>query len=263
MGKNFLSAFFCTIVFAMIGVNSFTETVSDEVKIMDRDMTNITTADIDAVLLERGYPKIVIDTMDSGAKEDLYYNPDLTFSSAYIMFPGESQFIAGDGILPVIENPISDVIISWVNSAKKENSGSKKEKLCYIDVKFSYHWTKIPFSRWQDPIIISWDKNRFYMMDDSFYKVDKYDGYIATVTGIKKTFKNQITSLEPGYANGSPFGVKWYADLKGYDGITRITSLHGYGSFQLIPIEKDTDVQEDSPIYAQYIHKTTIKYYLS
>lgn len=286
MIKKFLAAFFCTILLTITETNPFTadssDTIENTVTTDTIDPTNtidsvnaidfidtieptddidsidaINSTDtidtIDAALLDRGYPQIVIDTMEHEAKMDIYYRPDLTFSSAYIMFPGESQFISGDGILPMIEEPVPGLTISLVNSAKKEISGSKKDELQYIDVKFSYHWTEIPLCRWQDTISISWEPKRFYVKDNSFYKVDKYDGYIATVQGIKKSFHDQITSSETEYANGYFGGVSWYADLKGHDGITRITSLHGYGSFQLIPIEGYSD---ESTVYAQYIHQT-------
>ena len=55
------------------------------------------------------------------------------------------------------------------------------------------------------------------MTDNSFSKVDKYDGYVIGPNGeLLGPYTNQTHSSENGYANASNAGVSWYADLKGY-----------------------------------------------
>lgn len=216
--------------------------------------------DIDAVLLNRGYPKVVLDTMDSGAKKDIYDDSDLYFASAeLLLYDEETQVfekvsISDNGIMPLGQIPTTDLTLNWTTSVKKVTSGSKKGALNYIDVKYSYNWTKLPLFRWQDPIAISWDDDKFRIKDDSFYKVDKYDGYTTEVDGAIKTFTDKVKSSEYGYANAYSAGVTWYADLKGYDGFNNITRLHGYSSFQLVP--KSTMYSGFTTLYGHYVHPT-------
>ena len=52
------------------------------------------------------------------------------------------------------------------------------------------------------------------MTDNSFSKVDKYDGYVIGPNGeLLGPYTNQTHSSENGYANASNAGVSWYADL--------------------------------------------------
>ena len=125
----------------------------------------------------------------------------------------------------------------------------------YIKVTYNYNWTNLPFFRWQDPVSVSWDNSKFEMADNSFSKVDKYDGYVTDSAGnIYGPYINQIHSSESGYASASNAGVTWYADLKGYVGVNP-TKLYGYGTFKLNP--KSSTSSGSSTLYGHYVHPTT------
>lgn len=215
------------------------------------------TTNIDTVLLERGYPQIVLDSMDTDAKADIY-NDNVTFAGAVLSYYDEetSSFtdisVDEDGsyIAPRGQISTSDLALSFTYS-KSTSSG----KLSYIKVTYNYNWTNLPFFRWQDPVSVSWDNSKFEMTDSSFSKVDKYDGYITDANGIIiSTVKNQTHSSESGYASASNAGVTWYADLKGYIGVTP-TKLYGYGTFKLKPTSSTSS--GSSTLYGHYVHPTT------
>lgn len=213
---------------------------------------------VDDILLERGYPQIVIDSLDSDAKADICAD-DVTFAGAVITYYNEeySSFtditVNEDGtyIAPRGQISTSDLALSFTYSKSKTSAGN----LSYIKVTYNYNWTNLPFFRWQDPVSVSWDNNKFEMTDNSFSKVDKYDGYITDANGkIYGPYTNQIHSSENGYASASNAGVTWYADLKGYIGINP-TKLYGYGTFKLKP--KSLTSSGSSTLYGHYVHPTT------
>lgn len=47
------------------------------------------TIDLDAALMEKGYPQIVLDTMDEDAKLDIYNAHNATFAGAVISYYDE------------------------------------------------------------------------------------------------------------------------------------------------------------------------------
>ena len=121
-----------------------------------------------------------------------------------------------------------------------------------IKVTYNYNWLNLPFFRWQDPTSVSWDDSKFQMTDNSFSKVDKYDGYVIGPNGeLLGPYTNQTHSSENGYANASNAGVSWYADLKGYIGV-QPTKLYGSGTFKLAP--KSTTTSGSTTLYGHYVH---------
>lgn len=215
------------------------------------------TTSIDIALLERGYPQIVLDTMDSGAKEELYNEPDLYFAGTELIFYDEESgtfqemSISDNGIMPMGQIPTADLSLNWTTSISKNNDDSVKN----VDVKYSYNWRNLPFFRWQDPIAISWDDEKFRIKDNSFYKIDKYDGNYINSSGMPTgSFTGKVKSEEYGYASAYSAGVTWYADLKGYDILLVATKLYGYGSFKLEPIS--TTYNGSTTLYGKYVHPT-------
>lgn len=214
------------------------------------------TFNLDTELLERGYPQIVLDTMDNDAKMNLYNN-DAIFAGATISYYNEEDgtftdiIVEEDGsyIAPRGQISTADLSLSFTYSIVK-NSG----KLNYIEVTYSYNWTILPVFRWQDPVSVSWDNSKFEMTDDSFSKVDKYDGYVTGASGIPiGPHIGLVHSSENGYASASAAGVTWYADLKGYTGIEP-TKLYGYGTFRLKPISSTSS--GSTTLYGHYVHPT-------
>lgn len=208
---------------------------------------------IDAALVDRGYPQIVLNEMSITAKRSIYEDTSLYFKGATITTYDEETGtfedfeIPENGIIPYGQISTSDLSLVWSVNADEDNPD-------LIIVQYSYKWNKLPFFRWQDPIAVSWDSDLFEMQDDSFYKVDNYDGYVVDPSSglILSTITGGIHSQENGYAKGFSSGVTWYADLKGYLGIT-VTKLYGYGEFVL---EKKTSKSGTSKIYGHYVHPT-------
>ncbi|MGL5253679.1 MAG: hypothetical protein ACRC9L_01460 [Brevinema sp.] len=203
-----------------------------------------------ATLITRGYPEIYLEHTSPSVIEELYETPDLIFEGAVITIYDEEtgEFsdyeITPDGATTKGQIPTADLSLTW--SVSKNNTSGTEHF-----VKYSYNWTNIPFFRWQDPIAVSWDNSKFEMKDNSFYKVDKYDGFISG-QGYYQEFTGEIKSEEYGYAKGFDSGVTWYADLVGY-GAVNATKLYGHGSFVL----RETGVATGtSTLYGHYVHPT-------
>lgn len=203
---------------------------------------------IDAALVTRGYPQLVLDSMNPKAKETIYLNSDLTFNAACVIVydeeTGQSQdySIQAGQPMPYGQIPTSDLGLAWVISNDGED---------YLNVQFSYEWHSMPAFRFQDPIALSWDGEKFAMVDDTFEKTDYYREYIIdSVTGETSLSGVKIKSHENGYADGSDNGVTWYADLKG--GLN-VTELYGEAS---VTLEKLTSASGTSRMYGHYVHPT-------
>ena len=155
----------------------------------------------------------------------------------------------GTYIAPRGQISTSDLSLSFTYS---RSPAAKNTKLSYIKVTYNYNWLNLPFFRWQDPTSVSWDDSKFQMTDNSFSKVDKYDGYVIGPNGeLLGPYTNQTHSSENGYANASNAGVSWYADLKGYIGV-QPTKLYGSGTFKLAP--KSTTTSGSTTLYGHYVH---------
>lgn len=211
---------------------------------------------IDAVLLERGYPQIVLDSMHKDTKSKIY-EENLSFAGANLTYYEEetNSFTDinvdenGNYIQPRNQISTKKLSLSITYSAKRNSNGTLK----YLLVTYDYNWLVLPVFRWQDTLSVSWDGDKFEMEDDSFYKVDYADGAYSDGTGKLYYVNELVHSEERGYANGSPNGVSWYADLKGYTGLT-ITDLYGYAMFRLEP--KATTSTGSMKIYGHYVHPT-------
>ena len=215
------------------------------------------TLNLDAALMEKGYPQIVLDTMDEDTKMDIYNEGDFAFCGAVITYYDENSGtyseidVNEDGtyIAPRGQISTSDLSLSFTYS---RSPAAKNTKLSYIKVTYNYNWLNLPFFRWQDPTSVSWDDSKFQMTDNSFSKVDKYDGYVIGPNGeLLGPYTNQTHSSENGYANASNAGVSWYADLKGYIGV-QPTKLYGSGTFKLAP--KSTTTSGSTTLYGHYVH---------
>ncbi|MEO3153719.1 hypothetical protein [Turicibacter sanguinis] len=215
------------------------------------EVSAATMDEIDSNLLSRGYPKLVIDSLDNDSKSRIYEDSDLEFIGASILYYNEDnqEFneleIQKDGriIGDMTKGQIStnDLSLIWNYSASYL---SNPKRLNYIDVTYSYNWKKLPLFRWQDPIAVSWDGSKFKIKSNSFKKTDYYD--TSTITG-------KIHSYESGYASGSTNGVTWYADLKGHV-IANPIRLYGNANFKLEPTS--TTTSGSTTIYGHYVHPT-------
>lgn len=200
--------------------------------------------DMDAALRERGYPQLYLDNTAPSAKESLYNQPDLIFDGGQIaiydedMQELETYDLSNSGISPIGQIPDADLTVTLSFSRNKTSKN--------VLVTCSYNWKKIPTSRFQDVLAVSWDNTKYSMMSGGFYKVDKYDG----INSGGKYVSGQVKSEARNYATGSNCGVSWYADLKGYTGFSA-KALYGHGEFWLVP--KSTNVGK-STFYWHYVH---------
>lgn len=243
--KKLLSLILCVTVFLSTSITAFATGNSMP-----------TEAQMNVELRSRGYPQIVLDTMDYETKFELY-GEDIGFMGAVVTYYDEENGsfvdikVAKDGsyVAPRGQISTSDLSLSFTYSRSPAKKGTE---LNYIKVTYSYTWLTLPFFRWQDPVSVSWDDSKFRLMDDSFSKADKYDGYdIASDGSLLGPYYGRFHSSENGYASASEAGVNWYADLKGYTGISA-TKLYGSGTFKLAP--KSTTTGGSMTLYGHYVH---------
>lgn len=213
--------------------------------------TNVESKDsIDAALIGRGYPAVVLEKMSPSVKQSIYEDTSLYFKGASILTYDQENGsvknyeIPADGSITFGQIPDADLDLVWsVNGVHNSTN---------VNVKYSYSWNKLPVFRWQDPIAVSWDDSIFEMKSDSFHKVDNFDGHLLNPdTGaITSTVTGGVHSEAHNYANGFSSGVTWYADLKGYTNVD-VTRLYGYGELVL---ENKTSSKGSSKIYGHYVH---------
>ena len=244
MSKLRLKKFICFALSAFITVGTVSNTLADDNE----------TVYVEDTLLQKGYPQIVLDAMDNDAMK-IVYEEDLDFAGAVLCYYNEEEGtfteinVEEDGtyVNPRGQIPDTDLSMSFTY-AHSTSSG----KLSTLRVIFSYDWNNLPINRWQDPIGISWDSTKFRLKDNSFEKLDKYDGLKADETGsVFIPVKNQVHSHSKNYASASSNGVTWYADLKGYTNEV-VQKLYGYGTFTLTctsPTASGSTV-----LYGRYVH---------
>lgn len=209
---------------------------------------------IDNALELRGFPEYVIELMSEDTKKEVYkentkfegavveyYNEDKGEFSTLAFTPGEETYI------PYGQIPTDHLSMVYTISSKWAGS-----YLDYMKVTFDYEWNDTPFNRYQDPIAISWDGDKFDLQADSFHKVDKYTYAKADAWG-NVTYPTEIHSDEWGYAKATSDGVTWYADLKGHT--VNVWDLFGYATFNLEPTSSTQS--GSSTLYAHYAHAKT------
>lgn len=215
---------------------------------------------IETSLIENGYPKSVLQYMSWESKQEAY-DEELIFASAtvtYYDFDAKTsnavELVSDESAESLSEEKAAgdDLELVFIFGAKVD----QKENLECVAVEYCYNWLTFPGFRLQDPISISWDSELFEMKADDFHKVDMYDG--LEFCGFRRGWERvteQIHSDESGYADASPAGVKWYADLKGYAGAIS-TKWYGYGVFKLEPQADSYDGEVN--LYGNYVHATTV-----
>lgn len=198
----------------------------------------------DTYLLENGYPEFLIEEMSENEKKDL-------FEMGAILESCKSTFYDENGN-SVMERVVSDADEDYKVIQRGQIKDTSLKLTWTISllsngnrhVRYSYKWLVLPVNRWQDPMGISWNDSYFDYVSGSFYKQDQYeylyDGTIRPAT--HSTAKN--------FANGSDYGITWYADLKGHSSTIPVMSLFGSGSVILKPKKTGT-----SNIFGKYVHR--------
>lgn len=214
-----------------------------------------TVDEIDAALIERGYPASVLDNLDPVQKQDIYNDEDLIYLDSFSLSYSESSTNTDNStIQPYGQISTSDLELWFVLSMTTDADNLLNE----LSVHFYYEWLNMPIFRFQDPIAVSWDSNKFRLLDDSFEKTDMFSGYFLDPLNNYNIIQinDYVQSNEEGYASASPSGVSWYADLASPVGIT-VTELYGYGKFTLVAAHDTTvSLGTTSTLYAHYVHPT-------
>lgn len=245
MSKLKFKKLICFALFAFITFGMASNTLAD-----DNETVNIKDA-----LLQKGYPQIVLDTMDNDAMQ-IVYEEDSDFAGAVLCYYNEEDgtfteiSVEEDGtyVDPRGQIPDADLYMNFTFA----HSTSSGNKLSTLRVIFSYEWNNLPLNRWQDPISVSWDSTKFRLKDNTFEKLDKYDGLKADETGsIMIPVKNQVHSHSKNYASANSNGVTWYANLKGYTNEV-VQKLYGYGTFTLTCTS--STASGSSTLYGHYVH---------
>lgn len=210
-----IAAVFALFLSGCSGKNSYENSFSDE------------------VLLSRGYPQTVLDSLSVSVKKSLQADDSLTFSCALItVYDSEnekySEYYVNGYETVFMRDSDGDLFLGWVISETSDGE--------IIDVKFSYEWHEIPLLRGEDRITVSWSSEIYELVSNSFFKTDIYGN----------SEEYFVNSSESGYAQGGSGEVSWYADLSGSG-----SELFGYGEFKL---RRRTSETEKSVLYGLYSH---------
>lgn len=199
------------------------------------------TESIDDILIKRGYPIKLIETMSDEEKDELidnncYYDCANTYNYDENGELINIESFDENAITPYGQIKTSSLSLTITTSKSASNTV----------VTFSYSWKKLPTLRYQDPMSIGWDSSVFSYKSGSFKKVDKY-GYVINCGSNGKVY-TATHSSETAYANGSFGYITWYADLKGYT--SNVVKLYGHGTLTLIPKKTGKSTQ----IYGHDVH---------
>ena len=242
--KKFLCSLLCvSMIISGLGITAYAE-----------DDNRLAEIAIDSALISRGVPQTILNEMPIEVKSIIYEDESLYFKGASgVLYDQEAHSfedytISNDGIMPLGQIPTADLTLNFSFWGSFTSSST-------IKVFFHYDWKNLPVFRWQDPMAVSWNDELFEMPPQTFYKVDKFDGYKLDPSSVDVYYPvtGEIHSEENGYADASPAGVTWYADLKGYGSGIKIKKLYGYGYFSL---EKITSASGSSILYGHYVHPT-------
>lgn len=214
--------------------------------VMCRPKLEPAQSEADAVLRGRSYPQSYLDLLSLEEKEALIPKRNYVFEKAVVSGFTEDELvweyeISEDRTVPGGQILSADLVLVLGISKNKYNDR--------INVRYGYDWRKLPFYRYQDPISVSWDAEKFKMEPDTFRQTDQYRYY----DGLAGREVSRTYAEEPGYTRASPAGVAWHAKL--YPLHLGVTALHGYGEFELKPLDSGRFSTE---IYGQYIH-TNVK----
>ena len=186
-------------------------------------------------LLRRGYPQMYLDSMPDAMKKELYNHSYLRFENGCVISSNPDMQISTIEINKEGEAIDQSLFLSDVNLSIQVNRNIDSGNL---EVICSYTWESTPQCRWNDPIIIMWDSQKYTLVDDSFSKTDKY---------VLEDTSSHIVSCDSGYAYATPSGICWYADLVETN---EATAIYGKSKFYLKPNTNDgSDI-----FYISYIH---------
>ena len=227
------------ILFTIMVFMSPSTTITDEVATPDIISEQLTSEEI---LIANGFDTATIDSLSEYTKTELAKqlqdSPTLEFEVVTASFESEDNQMVARGQIPD-----DDLLIIITTEITKVEYGTIKE----ITVKVYYEWLNLPFWRIQDPIIISWDSDKFTYKPGSFYSEDRYS---------TNELGDVLHTSRTNYYDKNNNTLCWYSDLKDsylVNGLDAVNGLYGFGEIVLEPNE-GYQYYGQSSVGATYVH---------
>ena len=187
-----------------------------------------------ADLMDRGYPEEFLNGISEEVREQLRSRPNLTYEDGLVVSTSgdakQNYGFADDGTL--IDKSVLSSNLDFTVTISHDDIANNYVVAC------DYKWLELPDFRGEDPIVALWNPDLFQLVDDSFYRTDKYDTESST---------GNIFIDDHGYASASPAGVVWYSDIPEQ---SDATAVYGHCEFVLEP----KTIIVGCEIHACYIH---------
>lgn len=196
------------------------------------------------ILEENGMDYETISKLSEYTKERLveqiHGSEAFQFEVAVMSFDDQTDDNATRGQIPD-----EDIVLIITSEIAKVEDNEIKE----IKVRVYYEWQRIPLFKFQDPIAIDWDNEKFTYKPGSFYSEDRYS---------TNSLEGALHVSRQNYYAKNENTLCWYADLREFissDFVGHITGLYGFGEIILEPNE-GYQYYGKSNVGVTYIHRT-------
>lgn len=201
-----------------------------------KDVSNLSEKQVNEILLKKGTPLNVIESMKLTLKREIA-SSEGTYESSDIKIANmtNQQPTTEDGISPMGNIPASQLGLSfYVYRVDAYN----------VQVWFGYDWADnyLPVMRLYDPFGIAWDSSKFNHVVESKH-IDYYSTP-NTLTNIQFSEENRSADVGAGF-------IYWNADLKS-SVVTTVYDLWGNGYVKL----RSSSPYQTCQIYGRYSHVT-------
>lgn len=197
----------------------------------------------DQVLLKNGFSEDIISKLSEHTK-----------MSIANQLSGENEIA-----FEIREESVMDGFISTLAQVDEENliliivteiTKIEGEEVKEIKVKAYYEWVNLPIWRIQDPILISWDSEKFTYKSGSFYSEDRYSTTAA---------KDVLYMSRKMYHSKNNNTFRWDTNLidilDSYEGT--VTELYGFGEITL-RVNEGYRYYGNSNVGVTYVHNVPI-----
>lgn len=192
----------------------------------------------------RGYPAAVIEFMDEQGQAKLCSGSYTFVTARLAQYDGDRVTVTEIGRDDAIEISEDEGSLAalWVVS-EKPGTGE-------LLVQMTYNWHPLPLIRTTDTAGAFWNETEYRLVEDSFYKTDKYTGVLLDENGTVITVYENLVQEESTEPISAEDGVTWKCKLSGITGLV-VTGLYGYAEFMIEPLNDFT-----GEIGFGYLHKT-------
>ena len=164
---------------------------------------------VHAALLEYGYPEVVIQAMSVGAKEQTCREQVYFHKAELVYYTEEGEKLlqisldsdlSGEQEQWLLQDlPEYDLALAMVNGFRYEG-----EAVEYALCSLHYHWTKLPKTRKEEPLRMSWKSQQMWVRDD---------GYYICASRMDRDGAEELLLFEHNVALAGPSGLQWYTEL--------------------------------------------------